>query len=222
VHLEEHTQVVHGAVVAFGGRGLQLLTGGDQLGQVDWVTFSPNGLHLANAGNDGRVRVWDVYTGQLLGDPLIGHAGAVRCVVFSPDGRRLASASDHNTVRLWDTGTGQPLGEPVIGHAGAVFGVTFSPGGHRLDPSKENSHNGCARRFAFLPATPDTSVAAGRERQRTGAVTVSTLSGWLDKKRDQITRCPPEMFNNSTTLLGTGSRDSRLRHCRCKRSCRQL
>jgi hypothetical protein len=28
---------------------------------------------------------------------------------------------------------------------------------------------------------------------------------WLDKKRDQITRCLAEMFNNSPTLLGTGS-----------------
>jgi WD40 repeat protein len=45
------------------------------------------------------VRLWDVATGQPLGDPLI-HANAVSSVAFSPDGERIASGGA-NTVQLW-------------------------------------------------------------------------------------------------------------------------
>jgi hypothetical protein len=37
------------------------------------------------------------------------------------------------------------------------------------------------------------------------AVTVSTLSAWLDKKRDQVARRFAEMFDNRTALLSAGS-----------------
>jgi WD40 repeat protein len=96
------------------------------------AAFSPNGLRLATTGDVGTVQVWDVCTGQPLGEPLTGHSGAVLRVVFSPDGQRLATASYDRTVRLWDVYTGQLLGEPLIGHTGAVLGVAFSPDGQRL------------------------------------------------------------------------------------------
>ena len=69
--------------------------------QVNTVAFSPDGQTLASGCDSGRVRLWDVKTGQekmVLG----GNLSGIRCVAFSPDGKTLASASNDKSIRLWD------------------------------------------------------------------------------------------------------------------------
>ena len=95
------------------------------------MAFSPDGHRVATAGFDNAVRLWNVDTGQPVGEPLTGHGDAVTDVAFSPDGHRLASASDDHTVRLWNAETGRPLAT-LIGHTEMVNAVAFSPDGHRL------------------------------------------------------------------------------------------
>ncbi|KAG2074409.1 hypothetical protein BDR04DRAFT_1071309 [Suillus decipiens] len=58
------------------------------------------------------VRLWDVATGQQVGEPLWGHTDLVLSVSFSPDGTRIVTGSWDKTVRLWDVATGQQVGEP--------------------------------------------------------------------------------------------------------------
>jgi WD40 repeat protein len=72
---------------------------------VHSIAFSPDGRILASGMDDGTIRLWDVATGERLGQigrPLTGHKRAVYSVAFSPDGRTLASAGDDGTVRLWE------------------------------------------------------------------------------------------------------------------------
>ncbi len=77
-----------------------------QTGSISCLAASPDGLHLATAGPDRWIRVWDAATGQLEG-AFRAHWEGVRCVKFSPDGREILSGSEDGAVRLHDAVTGE-------------------------------------------------------------------------------------------------------------------
>jgi len=80
----------------------------------------------------GEIQLWDVETEQMVGEPLIGHAGSVESVVFSPDGQILASGGEDSTIILWDVASHQQIGEPLTGHTSNVDTLDFSPDGALL------------------------------------------------------------------------------------------
>ena len=67
--------------------------------EVGSAVFSPDGQHIVTASWDGRARVWNASSGQLLAT-LQGHTGYVASAVFSPDGQRIVIASGDNTARV--------------------------------------------------------------------------------------------------------------------------
>jgi WD40 repeat protein len=103
------------------------------------VSFSPDGRHVAAAGDNKTLWIWDVASGRLAGAPLTGHTSRVYGVAFSPDGGRLASAGGDKTVRVWDVTTGRQIGKPCLGHTGVVNGVAFSPDGRRVISAGDDS-----------------------------------------------------------------------------------
>ena len=97
--------------------------------RIEYVTFSPDGKHIAVAGYDERIYVF----GRTPGDKpavLEGHKGPVLKVVYSPDGRRLASTSVDQTVRVWDVASRES--RVLRGNAGHPLHLAFAPGGEKL------------------------------------------------------------------------------------------
>ena len=101
-------------------------------GNVNSVTFSPDGQWLATGSDDSTVKVWDAATGALQ-SMLEGHSDWVKSVTFSPDGQWLATGSNDGMVKIWDwnAATGA-LQSTLEGYSGIINSVAFSPDGRRL------------------------------------------------------------------------------------------
>jgi eukaryotic-like serine/threonine-protein kinase len=105
---------------------------------VDAVACSPDGTWLATGCGDGKVRLWDVASGQSRGE--LGHPGRlIRSLAFHPGGELLLTSCGDGKARLWAVPSGRPVGQPVT-HAPAqpstrwpaetgIMCVAFSPDG---------------------------------------------------------------------------------------------
>ncbi len=100
---------------------------GHERPRVESVCVTTDGKHALSAGEDGKVRCWDIATGREIGPSLV-HDAPVLSVAVSSDGLRALSGCRDKTVRLWDVKTGQELAR-FEGHKGAVYSVAFAPDG---------------------------------------------------------------------------------------------
>lgn len=94
------------------------------------LAFSPDERHLATAGEDASVCIWDVATGERLGD-LTGQLSYFTAVAWSPDGSRLAGGGEDGMITIWDTISHQPVGR-LKGHQKPVRGLAFLVDGNSL------------------------------------------------------------------------------------------
>ncbi len=104
---------------------LQLHAVLEHRGEVRAVKFSPDGKLLLAGGRNSQPQLWDVVTGQPIGEPL-PHDGELKSVAFSHDGAWIVTAGTDKAVRLWDVATREPIGEPLL-HPQAVHAVAISP-----------------------------------------------------------------------------------------------
>lgn len=101
-----------------------------------WDPFDPH--RLAVAGEDAKIRVWQVPEGGLketLTEPeltLQGHTEKIYSIKFHPLASGLLVSSSYDlSVRLWDLDRGEQV-KVLTGHEDQVFGMAWSPDGKFL------------------------------------------------------------------------------------------
>lgn len=130
-------------------------------GVVTAAGFSTDDAHVATAGRDGVVRIWDAQRGKNTPVGPFNHAGTVSVAEFSPDGGRLVTAGWDGVALIWDTQSGKAVGVPLH-HADWVMSAQFSADGNRLVTA---SKDGTAQLWNARTGEPE-----GRPLQHADAV----------------------------------------------------
>ncbi len=104
--------------------------GADGSPQATAVTATADGRVAASAGEDGRIRVWDLQADLELIAFAGGHAVYIDVLALSPEGRRGASGDRDGRIRVWDVSSGTVVRE--LRGKGGVRALTFSPDGAQL------------------------------------------------------------------------------------------
>jgi WD40 repeat protein len=96
---------------------------------IERTDFSPDGRRLAGAGNEGKVRIWDLESGKEL-RAFQTDQGEDIALTFSPDGERLVTGG-RGEIKVWDAGTGEEVLR-LRAHTDRVTSLAFSPDARRL------------------------------------------------------------------------------------------
>ncbi|GEM_PF-5668385 len=143
------------------------------------IGFTPDGEHLAGAFRDGKVRLWDVESHELVTTfELAGSGGTI--MDFSPDGETLAVKAPDiiSEIQLFNMEDYTHERDLDI-HEGQVFALEYSPDGTKLayggyggvvkildtsDWSELYSfeHEGAVRGLSFSPDSRSLAVGAGK------------------------------------------------------------
>jgi WD40 repeat protein/tetratricopeptide (TPR) repeat protein len=98
--------------------------------QVTSAAFGPAGRTVLTGALDGKARLWDVATRNLVGEPLAWNDW-ISAVAFRPDGRAFVTAGKNGGgVQVWDAADRRPL--VSFQHPGGVAAVAFRPDGKTL------------------------------------------------------------------------------------------
>jgi eukaryotic-like serine/threonine-protein kinase len=97
---------------------------------VRCAAYSPDGVRIVTASDDGTAKVWEAAGGKEL-LTLNGHGGSAFCAVFSLDSQRIVTASRDGIARVWEAASGREL-LSLAGHGGVVRSAAWSPDGQRI------------------------------------------------------------------------------------------
>jgi WD40 repeat protein len=87
---------------------------------------------VVSGSEDGRLRLWNVKEGSMVGDPWEGHSGSVMWLDWSPNAREIVSGSVDGTIRRWNPNTGRQIAPPIETDHGQVHAVKYSPRGDKF------------------------------------------------------------------------------------------
>jgi WD40 repeat protein len=100
--------------------------------QVNGLAFTSDNKRLISNGGDGKVREWQLTTGECRvlesGGIFTGYS-----LALSPDDKTVALMTNHRALRFWDLASGnETFGEIHDGHSSKLCALSFSPNGQTL------------------------------------------------------------------------------------------
>eukprot|EP01123_Difflugia_compressa_P004916 TRINITY_DN1643_c0_g2_i2.p1 TRINITY_DN1643_c0_g2~~TRINITY_DN1643_c0_g2_i2.p1 ORF type:complete len:821 (-),score=183.96 TRINITY_DN1643_c0_g2_i2:221-2683(-) len=112
----------------------QTITTGER--PVNACTFSPDDKKIIAGTWDGKIKEFNVETGQLVAT-LIGHSKSVQTLAYEPSGNHLVSGGLDNSLMLWDAQAGKLISQ-LARHGKAVTSVSYTnDGSHILSASAD-------------------------------------------------------------------------------------
>ncbi len=94
------------------------------------IAISEESNLIATGGEDNKVLLWDLKTGQKLKE-FVGHNDDIKDLDFNPGGTLLASGSEDWNVKLWDVKS-KTLVKTLLGHQSDVLTIDFNESGELL------------------------------------------------------------------------------------------
>ncbi|QSS60628.1 F-box and WD domain-containing protein [Histoplasma capsulatum] len=90
-------------------------------------TIQFSGKWLVSGSRDRTVRVWNLETRRLRGNPLVAHSKSVLCLQFdpSPEEDIIISGSSDRSVIIWRFSTGEKIHELTNAHQDSVLNLRF-------------------------------------------------------------------------------------------------
>ncbi|MGI8333583.1 WD40 repeat domain-containing serine/threonine protein kinase [Actinomadura scrupuli] len=188
-------------------------------GDVNTVSFSPDGRTLAAAGEDQTVRLWNVAARTPAGS-LTGHGDTLFTTAFSPDGKLLAAAGYNNRVDLWRTADhGRTLTLRTPGNG--VGSLAFSPDGKALAGASDDAvrvWNLASGKATTLPSGTDNVFTTAFSKHGTLAIAgTQTVRFWKAGRAQAITLTKVKStvnvmaFSTDGVTLACGGADGRVR-----------
>jgi WD40 repeat protein/serine/threonine protein kinase len=177
------------------------------------AAFSPDGLRLLTAGDDGLARIWDLAgrvplpgpfrhdwamvtrnrstpeapseptLDQQLKEQMLASRSKLRATCFSFDGTRVLTVSDNGSARVWNATTGAPL-TPYITVDKPLACAAFSRDGARFAVGGGFIDNGVAR--VWDAATGAAVGSLLTYTSQVDSVEFSANGKWLLARRDLV------------------------------------
>ena len=92
-------------------------------GNIDSLSWSPEGQTLAIAGEDRTIHLWDVDS-QRITRQIKADQGWIKQLSWSPDGQRWAVLGENIRLKLWDAKRGKAI-KTLSGFEGSVVGLSW-------------------------------------------------------------------------------------------------
>lgn len=119
--------------------------------------LSRDGRWALAVSGDGVLRVWDIDSGKLRGEPRL-LADRIQAAEFSPDSTWVVTGGTNCVAQIWEVASGARVGPPLL-HEGEVRSARFSPDGRKLVTA---SMDGMARIWS-VPEGPCLHELRGHE-----------------------------------------------------------
>ena len=121
----------------------------EHTGEVQSLSFSPDGTRLASSAQDGKIILWNLTNSTPIRS-IAAHTDSIRSIAWSPDSRFIGSASFDSTLKLWNATNGAMVWKNQDTDYGYRYrtiavspdGLTVASGNHSYQVNLYNITNG--------------------------------------------------------------------------------